>query len=84
MLVKPSINGCADMGYFILDTGVPLPCLRIPSDMRCATVESSQGGRLLLRFAGHPLFALPEEHGVDKIRFNDGKTAIIQWERRRS
>ena len=24
---------------------------------------------------GEPLFTVPEEHGVDKMRFNDGKAA---------
>ena len=25
--------------------------------------------------AGEPLFTVPEQHGVDKMRFNDGKAA---------
>ena len=27
------------------------------------------------KVVGEPLFTVPEEHGVDKMRFNDGKAA---------
>ncbi len=27
------------------------------------------------QIVGEPLFTVPEEHGVDKMRFNDGKAA---------